>query len=181
MSEADRPLHHSSFYLTSAAAISQGTQNLLHTQSPTKLAAFCNHSSGTALTLNQFDNIAPTPRCCFEAPFWCFNVPSQKELAVKANKLTPQHRERHCSQKYCRGNRQLKFLREMQVQRDPHHKGGSSDQGIFLIKHMKSFHFTRLCWASLGEEGERKFPSAELRCDLACTAPFGCVALELTC
>lgn len=68
----------------------------------------------------------------------------------------------------------------MQVQGDPHHKGGSSDQGIFTIRHeIISFYKTLL--GLPGRGGGEQISSAELQCDLACTAPFGSAALELTC
>lgn len=59
---------------------------LLHTQNPTKPAAFCNHPSGTALTLHQFDNTAPTPHCCFEAPFCVCQCSSSEGACCKASK-----------------------------------------------------------------------------------------------
>lgn len=72
--------------LTFAAARSRDIQNLLHTQSPTNPAAFCNYPSGTAVTLNQFDNIASTPPHCFEAPFYVCHCSLSERACCKASK-----------------------------------------------------------------------------------------------
>lgn len=79
-------IDHFIILLTFAAARLRDIQNLLHTQSPTNPAAFCNYPSGTAVTLNQFDNIASTPPHCFEAPFYVCHCSLSEWACCKASK-----------------------------------------------------------------------------------------------
>jgi len=69
--------------------MSPDIQSLPDTRSPTKQAGFRNCPSGTAVTLNQFDNIAPTPRAALKLPYLCVSAPCQNAKACcKASKQT---------------------------------------------------------------------------------------------
>lgn len=79
MSGADRPLYPSSD-LTSTAAMSRDIPSPPDRQRPTNQPSFCNTPSGTALTLNQLDSIAPTLQAALKLLFVCVRM---QRLAVK--------------------------------------------------------------------------------------------------